>query len=250
MGTNRPWNWRLTIPKTIKMTLVRPLQDQFQDDSQDGNFPAVHWLGLCTLTAKGQGSIPGSGTRIPQATQRSQKKKKDRKKKDCQSWLCCFSMYPPPFTYKSSCLLIGAGWGVGLWTGVRPSPPVAGIWNKANFPFHQPCLFIGFWVASSWTPTFGNTAWQLMGLLNLRTHVFLIVLRNFLYYCFVSSPSYLLFANIFWDFPGGPVVKTSPSNAGDVGSISDWGAKIPHASQPKKQNIKKKKPKKQTETIL
>ena len=24
METNRPWNWRLTVPKTIKMTLVRP----------------------------------------------------------------------------------------------------------------------------------------------------------------------------------------------------------------------------------
>ena len=24
--------------------------------------------------------------------------------------------------------------------------------NKANFPFQQSCLFIGFWAASSWTP--------------------------------------------------------------------------------------------------
>ena len=24
MGTNQPWNWRLTVHKTIKMTLVRP----------------------------------------------------------------------------------------------------------------------------------------------------------------------------------------------------------------------------------
>ena len=45
------------------------------------------------------------------------------------------------------------------------------------------------------------------------------------------------------DFPGGPVVKTSPSNAGGVGSIPDWGAKIPHASGPKK-------PKHKTEAIL
>ena len=34
------------------------------------------------------------------------------------------------------------------------------------------------------------------------------------------------------DFPGSPVVKTLPSNAGGVGSIPGWGAKIPHASQP------------------
>ena len=42
------------------------------------------------------------------------------------------------------------------------------------------------------------------------------------------------------DFPGGPVVKTSPSNAGGAGSIPGRGAKIPHASQPKNQNIKQK----------
>ena len=36
------------------------------------------------------------------------------------------------------------------------------------------------------------------------------------------------------DFPGGPVVKTSPSNAGGAGSIPGHGAKIPHASQPRK----------------
>ena len=31
------------------------------------------------------------------------------------------------------------------------------------------------------------------------------------------------------DFPGGPVVKNPPSNAGDAGSIPGWGTKIPHA---------------------
>ena len=41
------------------------------------------------------------------------------------------------------------------------------------------------------------------------------------------------------DFPGGPVVKTSPSNAGDAGSIPGRGAKILHARWPKNQNIKK-----------
>ena len=42
------------------------------------------------------------------------------------------------------------------------------------------------------------------------------------------------------DLPDGPVVKTSPSNAGSTGSIPGWGAEIPHASWPKKQNIKQK----------
>ena len=41
------------------------------------------------------------------------------------------------------------------------------------------------------------------------------------------------------DFPGGPVVKTLPSSAGDAGSIPGWGAKLPHASGSKNQNIKR-----------
>ena len=32
------------------------------------------------------------------------------------------------------------------------------------------------------------------------------------------------------DFPGGPVVKNPPSNAGDSGSIPGPGTKIPHAA--------------------
>ena len=39
------------------------------------------------------------------------------------------------------------------------------------------------------------------------------------------------------DFPGGPVVKTSPSCAGGAGSIPGQGAKIPRASQPKKKSL-------------
>ena len=35
---------------------------------------------------------------------------------------------------------------------------------------------------------------------------------------------------ILGDFPGGPVVKNLPSNAGDTGSVSGQGTKIPHAS--------------------
>ena len=33
-----------------------------------------------------------------------------------------------------------------------PTPCVTGIWNKANFPFHQFCVFIGFWAVNSQTP--------------------------------------------------------------------------------------------------
>ena len=52
--------------------------------------------------------------------------------------------------------------------------------------------------------------------------------------------SIIIFKRQFKDFPGSPVVKTLPSNARGVGSIPGQGAKIPHASQPKNQNIKQK----------
>ena len=34
----------------------------------------------------------------------------------------------------------------------------------------------------------------------------------------------------YGDFPGGPVVKNLPYNAGDTGSLPDQGTKIPHAA--------------------
>ena len=40
------------------------------------------------------------------------------------------------------------------------------------------------------------------------------------------------------ELPGGPVVKTLPSNAGDAGSTPGRGAKTPYASQPKNQIMK------------
>ena len=48
------------------------------------------------------------------------------------------------------------------------------------------------------------------------------------------------FKSYLRDVPGSPVVKTSPSNAGGAGLIPGGGAKIPHASWPKNQNIKQK----------
>ena len=38
-----------------------------------GNSLAVQWLGLCTSTAGGPGSIPGWGAKIPHATWHGQK---------------------------------------------------------------------------------------------------------------------------------------------------------------------------------
>ena len=50
---------------------------------------------------------------------------------------------------------------------------------------------------------------------------------------------------IIWDqdFPGGPVVKTPPSNAGCVGSIPGQGTKIPQHALGCDQKLKKKKKK-------
>ena len=42
------------------------------------------------------------------------------------------------------------------------------------------------------------------------------------------------------DFPGRPVVKTSPSNAGGAGLIPAWGVKIPRALWRKKQHQQQK----------
>ena len=52
---------------------------------------------------------------------------------------------------------------------------------------------------------------------------------------------YFLIKNKNRDLPGGPVVKTLPSNARGMSSISVQGCKISYASQSKKK--KKKKPK-------
>ena len=51
---------------------------------------------------------------------------------------------------------------------------------------------------------------------------------------YIFFPFFSIIEGAFWDFPGGPVVETSPSNAGSVGSIPGGGDRIPHASGPKK----------------
>ena len=53
-----------------------------------------------------------------------------------------------------------------------------------------------------------------------------------------------------WELPGGPVVKTLPSNAGGVGLIPGWGDGIPQASGPKDQNIKTKQNKKNRGNVV
>ena len=103
MGTNQLQNWRLTVLKTIKMTVGRPPMTTFKMSI---------WA-------------------------------------DCAVSGCS----PLPLSTKAlaHCL---SGWGE-LTFGQEPtlSPlPLASIQNKANFHFHQPGLFIGFWALSSQIP--------------------------------------------------------------------------------------------------
>ena len=51
----------MEVPQTFQNRTIR-------------NSLAVQWLGFRALTAKGPGSIPGGGTKIPQATRCGQKK--------------------------------------------------------------------------------------------------------------------------------------------------------------------------------
>ena len=46
--------------------------------------------------------------------------------------------------------------------------------------------------------------------------------------------------HVVGNFPGSPMVKTSPSNGAGTGSIPGWRAKMPRASRPKNQNRRQK----------
>ena len=62
--------------------------------------------------------------------------------------------------------------------------------------------------------------------------------RRYLPHLKLVDDSYLVYIKNSRDFPGGPVVKTSLSNAEVwVWWFPGWGAKIPHASQPENQKI-------------
>ena len=52
----------------LKNNFQVPHIEEMWDQDLSGNSLAVQWLGLRTFTAKGVGSIPGQGTKIPQDT--------------------------------------------------------------------------------------------------------------------------------------------------------------------------------------
>ena len=68
---------------------------------------------------------------------------------DCVVPAC--SPLPSPTEALAHRLSMGQRGEVSLWTGVH-APLVSSVQNRANFPFPQPCLFIGFWAGISWTP--------------------------------------------------------------------------------------------------
>ena len=73
-------------------------------------------------------------------------------------------------------------------------------------------------------------------------HLFLILLSTF--FCGEEQGrerENFIFESSQRDCPYSLVVRTPPSSAGDPGSSPGPGAKLPHASQPKIQNIKQKK---------
>ena len=59
---------------------------------------------------------------------------------------------PSPIKSLAHWLSVGESQSLQMSASPLPTPTAASIQNKANFPFHQPCLFIGFLAVSSWTP--------------------------------------------------------------------------------------------------
>ena len=67
-------NIKKTMSKRQQALMLRQWGTSIQN-CYSGNSLVVQWLGLHAFTAEGASSIPGRGTKIPQAMQRSQKQK-------------------------------------------------------------------------------------------------------------------------------------------------------------------------------
>ena len=67
LGMRMGLGWR--VGTGLRMGLELPAVGMGVKITDGGNSLAVQWLGLLSFTAEGQGSIPGWGTKIPQAMQ-------------------------------------------------------------------------------------------------------------------------------------------------------------------------------------
>ena len=101
---------------------------------------------------------------------------------------------------------------------------------------------IYFFLLGRVSPYLTQYVWLLFMDFGISTPFYTLMLL-FITSCISKLPYeivFLLSIKKHCDFPGRPVVKTLPSNAGGAGSIPGWGVKIPHASWPKTQSIKQK----------
>ena len=109
-----------------------------------------------------------------------------------------FCMEPHPFVYKSSCPPTVSRGGQPLNRQQYLLTLGANLQNKANFPFHQPCLLTSFWDASSWTPTLDNSYTAV-----LRSYYMLYMLSiifsisSLLFYCYYDNCCYLVLLDCF-----------------------------------------------------
>ena len=124
------------------------------------------------------------------------------------SWLPPIFKNCPPSLLAHFCIIILSR---SFHTGVQPTP-----WSwPSSVSFLKPLWVAGFFLNQGLN-TFAR-CWQFT-MLNCTRGV---------------SPWDMCPKEPYWDFPGDPMIKTSPSNTRDSGLIPGQGANIIHASQPK-----------------
>ena len=109
-----------------------------------------------------------------------------------------FCMKPPPSVYKSPCPPTVSWESQPLNRQQYLLTLGASLQNKANFPFHQPCLLTSFWDASSWTPTLDNSYTAVLCsyyMLYMLSIIFSISLL--LFYCYSDNCCYLVLLDCF-----------------------------------------------------
>ena len=102
------WKWEFYLKIWITFQDV-----SLSEKCKMWEFPVVQWLGLGSFTAEDLGSIPGQGTKIPQATLLGRKKKKPRYKRGWTVTLIMSTAFPPKIknritTWPSNSTSLGA----------------------------------------------------------------------------------------------------------------------------------------------